>query len=414
MTVSKKDYSALTPLLVAGINSTEVIAFKKRNRDVQLTLDANLQTSIQKSIATDTSFNYKRVSVVVMLASTGDVLASAVYPLPPIHNWDQLTMPVPDQNKLSQWITTTDLGFTYATQPGSTAKVLTTMAAFNKLGMNAANVKFTVSEEERIRTKGIEPDETGIITLERAVAKSNNVYFIKLANEEHLEENMADLYLKTGMFLHGVGGYFYNKPLENAAQDEKWRGLWRKTEFNTRPRYDPNNIRRTRAKGISGMAWGQGELIATPAAVARMASGVANNGVLVANRFVLKVSDSLTGVKDSIKLANDPRYAALITKYMIEQSAPKVPVLGLNVAGKTGTPERIWKGQDINDGWYVFFAPMVKGKGNIVVCIRIEATRGSSDAVRLAGQHVIPVLLKKGYIKNIVQAASDTGEMENQ
>jgi len=402
MTVSKKNYSALTPLLIAGINSTEVAAFKKRNRDVQLTLDADLQTSIQKSIATDTSLNYKRVSVVVMLASTGDILASAVYPLPPIHNWDQLTMPVPDQNKLSQWITTTDLGFTYATQPGSTAKVLTTMAAFNKLGMNAANVKFTVSEEERIRTKGIEPDETGIITLERAVAKSNNVYFIKLANEEHLEENMADLYLKTGMFLHGVGGYFYNKPLENAAQDEKWRGLWRKTEFNTRPRYDPNNIRRTRAKGISGMAWGQGELIATPAAVARMVSGVANNGLLVANRFVLKISDSVTGVKDGITLANDPRYAALITKYMIEQSAPKVPVLGLSVAGKTGTPERIWKGQDINDGWYVFFAPMVKRKGNIVVCIRIEATKGSSDAVRLAGQHVIPVLLKKGYIKNIV------------
>ncbi|HAL83626.1 MAG TPA: hypothetical protein DCO83_16460, partial [Mucilaginibacter sp.] len=74
----------------------------------------------------------------------------------------------------------------------------------------------------------------------------------------------------------------------------------------------------------------------------------------------------------------------------------------LSVAGKTGTPERIWKGQDINDGWYVFFAPMVKRKGNIVVCIRIEATKGSSDAVRLAGQHVIPVLLKKGYIKNIV------------
>ena len=27
------------------------------------------------------------------------------------------------------------------------------------------------------------------------------------------------------------------------------------------------------------------------------------------------------------------------------------------VAGKTGTPERIFKGEAINDGWYVFFAP---------------------------------------------------------
>jgi cell division protein FtsI/penicillin-binding protein 2 len=288
------------------------------------------------------------------------------------------------------------------------------MAAFNKLGLDAANIKFTVSAAERIRTKGIEPDETGVITLERAVAKSNNVYFIKLANQEHLEEDMATLYLKTGMFLHGVGGYYYNKPPANADQEEKWRELWRKTEFNTKPKYDPDNIHRTRAKGISGMAWGQGELIATPAAVARLVSAVANNGMLVANRFVLKVSDSVTGVKGSVKLANDPQYAALITKYMIEQSAPKVPVLGLTVAGKTGTPERIWKEQNINDGWYVFFAPMVKGTGNIVVCIRIESTKGSADAVRLAGRHVIPFLLKKGYIKNIAAPDEDNGQRENQ
>jgi cell division protein FtsW (lipid II flippase) len=402
MSVSKKDYSALAPLLIAGINSNEVTAFKNRNRDVKLTVDADLQTKIQKSISTDTSLYDNRVSVVVMLPSTGDVLASAVYPLPPIHNWDQLTMPVTEQNKLSQWVTTSDLGFTYATQPGSTAKVLTTMASFNKLGLEAANKKFNVASWERIRTKGLEPDETGVITLERAVAKSNNVYFIKLANQEHLEEDMATLYLKTGMFLHGVGGYYYGKQPDNAAQEEKWRELWRKTEFNTKPRYDPNNIRRTRAKGISGMAWGQGELIATPAAVARLVSGVANNGELVANRFVLKVSDADQPVKSSIKLASDPKYTALITQYMIEQSAPKVPILGLSVAGKTGTPERIWKKAGINDGWYVFFAPMAKGTGNIVVCIRIESTKGSADAVHLAGKHVIPLLIKKGYIKSIV------------
>ncbi|QKJ33097.1 FtsW/RodA/SpoVE family cell cycle protein [Mucilaginibacter mali] len=402
MSVAKKDHSALAPLLIAGINSSEVEAFKKRNRDVQLTVDAELQTNIQRSVATDTSLYDNRVSVVVMQPNTGDVLASAVYPLPPVHNWDQMTMPVSEQNKLSQWITTADLGFTYATQPGSTAKVLTTMAAFNKLGLAAADKKFTVESWERIRTKGIEPDETGVITLERAVAKSNNVYFIKLANQEHLEEDMATLYLKTGMFLHGVGGYFYGKQTDNAEQENKWRELWRKTEFNTKPRYDPNNIRRTRAKGISGMAWGQGELIATPAAVARLVSGVANNGNLVANRFVLKVSDTAQAVKGSIKLANDPQYASLITQYMIEQSAPKVPVLGLSVAGKTGTPERIWKKESINDGWYVFFAPMAKGTGNIVVCVRIESTKGSADAVRLAGRHVIPFLVKKGYIKSIV------------
>ncbi|MDB5111684.1 MAG: cell cycle protein, partial [Mucilaginibacter sp.] len=414
MTVSKKDYSAIAPLLVAGINSNEVTAFKNKNRDVQLTVDASLQTSIQRSIAADTSLNDNRVSVVVMDASSGDVLASALYPLPPVHNWDQLTMSLPDQNKLSSWITTSDLSFTYATQPGSTAKVLTSMAAFNKLGLEAANKTFTVASYERIRTKGIEPDETGVITMERAVVKSNNVYFIKLANQEHLEEDMANLYLKTGMFLHGVGGYYYAKQPEgaNKAQEEKWRELWRKTEFNTKPRYDPNNIHRTRAKGISGMAWGQGELIATPAAVARLVSGVANNGILMANRYALKINDTIIGVKRSEKLTNAD-YAALIKGYMIKQSEPKIPILGIAVAGKTGTPERIWKEQSINDGWYVFFAPKAKGTGDMVVCIRVESTKGSSDAVRLAGQHVIPLLLKKGYIKSMAPPTPKVVETNN-
>jgi cell division protein FtsW (lipid II flippase) len=402
MTVAKKDYSELAPLLLADINGPEVAAFKNRNRDVKLTMDADLQTKIQQSIATDTSLYDNRVSVVVMEANTGDVLVSAQYPLPPVHNWDQLTMSQADQNKLSNWMTTTDLGFTYASQPGSTAKVLTAMSAFNKLGIDASKVTYHVSMEERIRTKGIEPDETGIITMERAIAKSNNVYFIKLANQQHLEEYMVNLYMKTGMFLHGVGGYYYNKPAENDAQEEKWRNLWRKTEFNTKPRYDPNNIHKTRAKGISGMAWGQGELIATPASVARLVSGVANNGVLLANRFVLNVGKTKMPVKAGITLADKPDYAALLKQYMITQSAPKVPILGIAVAGKSGTPERIVKNRSVNDGWYVFFAPEAKGKGNMVVCIRVESTKGSSDAVHLAGKHVIPFLLEKGYMKSIV------------
>lgn len=404
MSVKKRDYSEIAPLLLAGINSKEVEEFKKRNRDVKLTMDAGLQTSIQKSIALDDSLKDNRVSVVVMEATTGDVLASAMYPLPQINNWDMLTMSNAEQNKLDYWSTTSDLGFTYATQPGSTAKVLTSLSAFNKLGIAAQDLKYPVSSYERIRTKGLEPDETGIITMGRAIEKSNNVYFIKLANQEHLQEDMATLYMKTGMFLRGVGGYYYQKESNNSAQENKWRDLWRSTEFNTKPAYDPNNIRRTRAKGISGMAWGQGELIATPAAVARLAAGIANHGNLVANRYVLKINDSEMPRNESIKLANDPQYADLIRGYMIKQSAPKVPILGVSVAGKTGTPERIWKKERINDGWYVFFAPKANGTGYIVVCVRVESTKGSSDAVKLAGQHVIPLLLKKGYIKNIVDA----------
>ncbi|MEP6552976.1 MAG: FtsW/RodA/SpoVE family cell cycle protein [Ferruginibacter sp.] len=399
MTVSKRDYGALASLLLKGINSPEVKTFKKRNRDVQLTMDAALQTSIQQSIQSDDSVNTKRISVVIMEDNTGDVLASAMYPLPPVDNWDLLTLPENEMNKLPGFNVNSDIGFTHATQPGSTAKLVTAMAAFNKLGEAEATKPILVHPWDLIRIKSDEPDEAGYIGIERAIVKSNNSFFIRLANEKHLQEDMASLYIKTGMFLHGVGGYYYEADHNNEEQKNKWMEFWRSTEFKSAKRYDVNNIRRTRAIGISGMAWGQGELVATPASVTRLASGIANNGTMMQNRYVLKIGATETETKKGEDLANQPRFAELISGYMRKQSANKINRLGILVAGKSGTPERIFRGESINDGWYVFFAPKVNDTGHIVVCVRVEKAKGSSEAIKLAGKHVIPSLIQRGYIK---------------
>lgn len=413
MTVTKRDYSALSPLLLAGINSKQVDSFKRRNRDVQLTMDASLQTNLQKALATDDSVKIKRVSVVVMEDNTGDVLASASYPLPPVNNWDMLTLSEAELNKFPGWNVNSDIGFTHATQPGSTAKLVTALAAFNKLGEAAATKTIRVYPQDLIRVKGPEPDEAGDITIERGIVKSNNSFFIRLANQERLQEEMGTLYLQTGMFLHGVGGYFYESEPNNTDQENKWRDLWRKTEFKSLNTYNPNNIKRTRGKGVSGMAWGQGELIATPASVARVAAGIANNGILMPNRYVLSVSGKPVLVQAGVRIAKSSQYARHMTDYMLEQSKNKTPRLGLKVAGKTGTPERIWKNERINDGWYVFFAPKANGPGHIVTCIRLEAAKGSSEAVRLAGTYVIPILVKRGYIKSFEKEGAVNPQIKN-
>ncbi|MEP7229202.1 MAG: FtsW/RodA/SpoVE family cell cycle protein [Ginsengibacter sp.] len=400
MTVTKRDYSALSDLLTSGINSNDVAEFKKRNRDVTLTIDAALQTKIEMALQQSDSVNKKRVSVVVMEDSTGDVLASACWPLPPVDDWEKLSLSENEINKLPGWNVNTDIGFTHATQPGSTAKLVTAMAAFNKLGPSVAKKTIRVYPKDLIRVNGPEPDEAGLITIEKAIVKSNNSFFIRLANEQQLQEEMVTLYMKSGMFLRGVGGYYFENDAGNTSQQEKWRTLWRETEFKSLKRYNPDNIRRTRALGISGMAWGQGELVATPASVARIASGIANNGVMIPNRYVLDINGNATKSKKGITIASDTLYAQYLATYMREQSAPKRNRLGILVAGKTGTPERIVRGESINDGWYVFFAPKTNGNGHIIVCIRIEGTKGSSDAVALAGSRIIPLLLERNYIKS--------------
>ncbi|RYZ28045.1 MAG: cell cycle protein, partial [Chitinophagaceae bacterium] len=399
MSVAKRDFSALANLLLAGINSKDVEEFKQRNRDVQMTVDAALQTNLQTSLQTLDTLQNSRISVVVMEDNTGDVLASAMYPAAPVNDMERMTLTNSELNRLPYFLTTRDLGFTYATQPGSTAKLITASAAFNKLGMAAATKTINVRPGDLIRTRSEEPDEAGNITIERGIVRSNNPFFVRLANELRLEEFMGEIYLKAGLFLRGVGGYYFDADLENNSQWERWKDIWRKTEFTSIRSYNPNNIIRTRGRGISGMAWGQGELIATPASMARVASAIANQGTLMHSRYVMKVSDSTLPLEQGVPLLKEAQAAAMMTDYMKKQSANKKERLGIFVAGKTGTPERILKGERINDGWYVFFAPKAKGPGHMVVCIRIEKTRGSSVAVRLAGSHVIPILKKYGYIK---------------
>ncbi len=413
MTVTKRDYSALAGLLIAGINSKEAEDFKKRNRDVKLTMDAPLQTKIQLALQQDDSVNTRRVSVVILEDNTGDVLASAMWPLPPVNDWDRLNLGENELNDLPGWNVNTDIGFTHATQPGSTAKLITALAAFNKLGDAAARKTIRVYPKDLIRVTGPEPDEAGVINIEKAIVKSNNSFFIRLANEEKLQEQMATLYMQCGMFLHGVGGYYFENETGNTAQQEKWRELWRKTEFTSLRRYNPNNIRRTRAIGVSGMSWGQGELVATPASVARLAAGISNNGMMMPERYVLDINGKAVSTKPGVALVADSIYAQRLMRYMKKQSAPKKGKLGIFVAGKTGTPERIYKGISINDGWYVFFAPKAEGAGHIVTCIRIEGAKGSSEAVQLAGSHIIPLLLERKYIKSFDAPKKDGPQNED-
>lgn len=157
-TLSVYDYSELAPALRAGLDSREVAERKAKNRDLHLSVNAELQVAIQQALATS-DFRNRRVSVVVLDASSGDVLASALHPLPNLQTPDVMQMADRDRQKLPYLVTERDLGMTYPTAPGSTAKILTAMAAFNKLGASASEVSYQISCDEIIRrgTRESEP-----------------------------------------------------------------------------------------------------------------------------------------------------------------------------------------------------------------------------------------------------------------
>jgi cell division protein FtsW (lipid II flippase)/cell division protein FtsI/penicillin-binding protein 2 len=406
--LARYDYSALADGLEAGIDSSKaaIRAILDKDRTVHLTVDAALQVELQDSLRSS-NFHNKRISVVVLDAASGDVLASALNPLPNLQSPELMALPDRERNQLDVPVTERDLGMTYATAPGSTAKIVTAMAGFNKMGMSATQVKYTdIFRPEIFRDNKNEQEpfipKVPFVDIHEAIVNSSNIFFIRLANENNLEDPMAALYQATGMRLGQRGGYDYTylpDRLKQAADLAAWKAG--PLNGDHRGYNNPDNYGKTKRyrSDFSGLAWGQSVLTATPVSMARMAGAIANKGVLQPSRYTLKVAGRAEALTEGVKVSNDTSYAWLLKQYMIDQSSTpgRLKVRNIRVAGKSGTPERIVKGIKQSDGWYVFFAPTPDNTSYTVTCIRIETGQSSANAVILANA-VAKVLQKRSYL----------------
>ena len=399
-TLSVYDYRELAPALRAGIDSKEVDKRKAQNRDLHLTVNAELQMAIQNALA-QSNYRTKRLSVVVLDARSGDLLASAMHPLPNLKTPETMLLSDRDRLALPYLVTDRDLGMTFPTAPGSTAKILTAMAAFNKLGPSASSIRYPISCQEIIRRGARESEPCNEpVDMRKAIVRSSNVYFIRTANDNKLDDEMAALYLATGMNVDYIGGYSFTDTHTNPERAQILKH-WRDSSFVVRRQlYQSNRYPRRYRSEFSGLAWGQGQLTSTPASLARMAGAIANEGVLQPSRYVLDKGGKAQAVAKGRAIARNPDYARQLQAFMIEQSNPggRSKISVAQVAGKTGTPERIVQGVQQNDGWYVFFAPTPDGRSKTVVSIRIELGESSADAVALANTVVAPILQQRGYL----------------
>ncbi len=399
LTLPFYDYRELAPALRSGIDGRVVAEYRSRNRNLNLSVDAALQVALQNALA-GSEYSDKRLSVAVLDAATGEVLASAVHPLPNLQKPDEMVLPDRERMLLPYLVTDRDLAMTYPTAPGSTAKIMTATAALNKLGMDAADISLPVSCGEIIRRGKVESEPCGgRVDMRQAIVRSSNVYFIRLANDNALDNEMANLYLATGMNIDYVGGYSFTDP-HTPADRATILQHWHDSSFVVRRKLyqDLRYPRRYRGE-FSGLAWGQGQLSTTPAGLARMAGAVANHGVMQPSRYVVRRAGKSVPLAKGITLTQQPA-ADLLKEFMIEQSNPggRAKIEISKVAGKTGTPERMVLGEKQNDGWYVFFAPTPNGKSHTVTCVRMELGESSADAVKLSNMVVAPILKERGYL----------------
>ncbi len=481
LTSKLRDYSELLVYLKDGIDGKKVEEHNKKvkesNFDLHLTVDAALQVELQKQIAdfiekgeykgkAYKDMNLLRVSAVVLDAENGDLLASANYPLP---DYDRLREEediarrrgrpyavYSDNLKDTKWPTYTDrdLGTTYQTPPGSTAKVMSAMGGFRKLGMVAQNQTYRITNANAIEKnkKGEVIEPTGDdVAMDVAIIKSSNCYFVNLVNEQQLFDNLKEVYSSVGINIGGIMPYCYTIK-EDKGWEEKY---YAKIDKNKKKAYDKYELfdkgklvdpkdRKVKPKASTNMsvpewkwAWGQGysdvetgesfDFLASPLNMARVAATVVNGGEMPVTQYVMQRNDYERSLrKERTVPLMKPGEARILKGYMLKESANQKGRNGVKlpeyVGGKTGTPERgrirsAYEKNDkihytydkqINDGWYMFFVEGDATHHSIAVAVRLErlwvidanAGAGSGAAVRLTGSKVLDCLRKYGYIRN--------------
>lgn len=419
-----RDYSALLPYLKAGVKSGRVKDFNEDNEgffamgkikpaDINISVDAILQTNLQNSISNFVSQELSgqkltRVSAVVIDTSTGELLSSANYPLPNYENLLELSEEgniVYNDNGLSEAYTDMDLGLFYPTPPGSTAKVMSALASFMKFGAQGSAFTYPVSYRERPTSASSDVEnkvkDTNHVTMDEAITWSSNIYFIKLVNENNLYKELEELYSHVGINCDNVAPYYlvYNNPTS------EWRRLFKDYTYGAIDHYQEvkkgiKNRKKEDRYRLTGypslnMAWGQQPINATPLAMAKVASIVANNGVLPELRFVKGKSTAQFDIrgKGIEQLQSYMKHEAqLHTRALIKE---------YNTGGKTGTVVRPRGKSKINDAWYICFCDKSNGHGQLAIAVRIERAGASSVmAKKMVKDIVLRELNDMGYVKS--------------
>lgn len=443
-----RDYSALIPYLKAGLHSSKVKKLNERKsgdiepKDIQLTIDAELQTDLQLQIAEyvkekHSHLNKLRVSVVILDGKNGDLLTSALYPLP---DYDILKVnndsydDMNNRDKSWKAYTDMDLGLMYPTPPGSTAKVITGLAGYRKEGDDIEHAKYYVDPKEKI----FDSEPSGWVDINTAYVKSSNCYFVNLLNDRDLFADLAYVYSMLGVTIKGKKSYMFNyreptKEWLSHVTSARDKSINRYEKYKKSDRKEKMNNKTGKPDEWS-WSWGQNGIEATPITMARAASVVANNGVMPITRYTLHEEvETYTMLASTKKLKQHLKDTRM--KHEVSRSFSARETIG----GKTGTPERvaerierIIKKKDgthrvrvkeivRNDGWYMCFIENANitstmreqrprkqkdmsetsVQAPLAIAIRMERLgKGemSGNATRLMDEVVIGVLKRRGYI----------------
>ena len=350
------DYRDLVPLLRHRYepDRPEVRKILARDRTVKLTVDVRLELAAEEIIARDAAQAGFGAAAVVLDAGSGEILAAASYPYPPRLPVDTSPPIAGGAGAAAGGGELVDRARYGIYPPGSTFKVVTALAALRKdPGLAARTFECKLLSNgrvgNRVRGRWVRDDPTvtkphGTVNLDKGIRHSCNAYFAQLA-------------------AYGVG----SEALLTTAQ-----------VFGI-PVARPNTPRALES-ALPQAAYGQGEVIATPLQMARVAATIADSGAMPEVRWI-EPEGPPAMAPAAAKVAAAPPMpvldaaaTAIVARAMrgvVTEGTAAAFLAGVlpPMAGKTGTAEV----QDKRShSWFIGFAPYGAAGRRIAVAVIVE------------------------------------------
>ena len=358
MLTIRRDYRDVIPALRHRYDrNNPALARFRSPHDLRLTIDADLQLRVAAIVAAYAQKMAGRAAAVVLDPDSGELLASASYP------W-----PAPSVSKAvaaSRPETGTDTLLDRARYglypPGSTFKLVTASAAFRQ-HIDPHKATFTCARlpdgrvgakingwNRPVRDDVRDAHPHGTMDVHDGFVHSCNAYFAQLA-------------VKLG-----------SQPLLDAAG---------RLGISLTPA--PDAVARVR-QTLPQVGYGQGDVVATPLRMARVAAAVASNGIL--RETCWEQEEAASGATDRFLNGNDARVLAGYMRDVVLSGTGRVLRSHPGrIAGKTGTAQL---DDRPSHSWFVGFAPYGPATKRIAFAVIVEnAGYGGGSAAPAAGEIV--------------------------
>jgi cell division protein FtsW (lipid II flippase) len=350
---TRRDYSELIPLLRHRYrpSQSDVKAFLSRRRDVALTIDAPLQASVAHILSKYAARSATgHAAAVVLNPDTGELLAIGSYPFPSVTTH-------PPRGGKDDVETLIDRARFGLYPPGSTFKLVTATAALRQSGaFRDSTFMCSLQGNGRVgaqvagtlvRDDVLDEHPHGRIDMHEGLVQSCNAYFAQLA------VRIGPQSLFDTANLLGI----------SVSRDD--------------------SVARLRTT-LPQAGYGQGDVVATPLRMARVAAAIAGGGVL---REVAVEKNTKT--RPGTPLVS-PDAAATLGRYLrdsvLDGTGRALRGHPWRIAGKTGTAE-VHGAQ--SHAWFVGYAPHGQAERRVAFAVLIEnAGYGGRAAAPAAGEIV--------------------------